>query len=134
MWSTGRQASSFAMIGGIGFIVDGGILTILNSIYDVELLPARIASFSAAVTTTWYLNRQRTFADRKDEAIVSEWGRYAAVNSVGSLLNMGIFFWLVARYQLLADWPLAPLGIAASVALIFNFFASKYVVFRHFQS
>lgn len=134
MWATGRQATSFALIGGIGFIVDGGILTILNSLYDVSLLPARIASFSAAVTVTWFLNRQKTFADRRNEGLVGEWGRYAAVNSIGSVLNMGIFFWLVARYELLAGWPLIPLAIAASIALVFNFVASKYIVFRHPQS
>lgn len=134
MRSTGRQASSFAMIGGIGFIVDGGILTILNSFFEVELLPARLVSFSAAVTTTWLLNRHRTFADRKEPRLVREWSRYAAVNGIGALLNMGIFFWLVARYEMLAEVPLVPLGIAASVALIFNFFASKYVVFRYPQT
>jgi len=134
MLSTGHQAGSFAVIGGIGFLVDGGILTILHSIYDLELLPARIASFSAAVTVTWFLNRQRTFAGSKDTKLVNEWGRYAAVNSVGSILNMAIFFWLVARYELLARIPLVPLGIAASIALIFNFLASKYLVFRHQQS
>jgi putative flippase GtrA len=134
MWTTGRQASSFAIIGGVGFVVDGGILTILNSLFDIELLPARIASFSAAVTTTWFLNRQRTFADHRSQGMVGEWGRYAAVNSIGSVLNMGIFFWLIARYQTLADWPLVPLGLGAIVALVFNFLASKYIVFRHPQS
>lgn len=131
MWSTGRQASSFAVIGGLGFIVDGGILTFLNSVYGVDLLPARLVSFSAAVTTTWLLNRYQTFSDRKEARLVHEWGRYAAVNSIGSLMNMGIFFWLLSHYPILADVPLVPLGIAASVALVFNFFASKYVVFRY---
>ncbi len=134
MWVSGRQASSFAIIGAIGFVIDGGILTILNSIYGVGLFPARIASFSAAVTATWFLNRQRTFADSKNQGMIGEWGRYAAVNSIGSVLNMGIFFWLVARYQMLAEMPLVPLGMAASVALVFNFVASKYIVFRHPQS
>ncbi len=134
MFATGRQAGSFALIGGLGFIVDGGILTVLNGVYGIELLPARLVSFSAAVTTTWFLNRQRTFADSKDDRLVSEWGRYAAVNSIGSILNMGIFFWLIAHYEVLAETPLVPLGIAASVALVFNFVASKYVVFGQQQS
>lgn len=134
MLSTGRQAGHFAVIGGIGFVVDGGILTLLNSVYGVNLLPARLVSFSAAVTTTWFLNRQRTFSDSKDKKLVNEWGRYAAVNSIGSILNMGIFFWLIAQYEALARIPLVPLGIAASVALVFNFLASKYIVFRRQRS
>jgi putative flippase GtrA len=134
MLATGRQAGSFAVIGGIGFVVDGGILTVLNSVYDFDLLPARVVSFSAAVTTTWFLNRQRTFAASKNTKVVSEWGRYAAVNSIGSVLNMGIFFWLIAQNEALRRMPLVPLGIAASIALVFNFVASKYIVFRRQQS
>lgn len=134
MLATGRQAGSFAVIGGIGFVVDGGILTIMNTVYGIELLPARLVSFTAAVTTTWFLNRQRTFADNKSKKPVSEWSRYAAVNSIGSVLNMGIFFWLITQYEALARIPLVPLGIAASVALVFNFIASKYLVFRQQRS
>lgn len=130
MQSTGWQAGSFAIIGGIGFVVDGGILTLLNSIYGLDLLQSRLGSFSAAVTVTWFLNRQQTFADRKDRRVAREWGRYAIVNSVGALLNMAIFFWLVHRYSSFARMPLVPLAFASSIALVFNFFASKHIAFR----
>lgn len=132
--STGRQAGSFVIVGGIGFVVDGGILTFLNSIYGLDLLQSRIVSFSVAVTVTWFLNRQQTFADRKDRRAAREWGRYAIVNSVGALLNIVIFFWLVHRYISLAGMPLVPLAFAASFALIFNFFASKHIAFRRHQA
>ena len=128
--STGWQARNFALIGGIGFVVDGGILTMLNSIFGFDLLASRLASFSVAVTITWILNRRRTFAEQRDTRAAREWGRYAIVNSVGALLNIGIFFWLVHRYSSLAEMPLVPLAIAASIALVFNFFASKHFAFR----
>jgi putative flippase GtrA len=130
----GRQAASFVGVGTVGFAVDGGILTLLNSLYDIELLPARMTSFSVAVTVTWGLNRARTFADRKDQRMVREWGRYAAVNSIGALLNLGIFFWLLRRFSIFEDTPLIPLAIAASVALVFNFVASRQVAFRYPQT
>lgn len=132
--TVGRQAVSFVVVGGIGFFVDGGILTVLNSFYGLELLPARMASFSVAVTVTWMLNRARTFADRKDHRVVREWSRYAAVNGIGALLNLGIFFWLLHRFSTLNDVPLVPLAIAASAALIFNFFASRHIAFRYPQA
>ncbi len=131
--SNGRQACNFAIIGGIGFIVDGGFLTLLNSVFEFDLIPSRLASFSVAVTVTWFLNRRKTFADRKDSRAAHEWGRYAIVNSIGAFLNMGIFFWLVHHYNPLAKIPLVPLAIAASIALTFNFFASKHIAFRHQQ-
>ena len=134
MQSTGTQAQSFAIIGGIGFVVDGGILTLLNSFYGLDLLQSRLASFSAAVTVTWFLNRHLTFADRKARRATREWGRYVVINSVGALLNMAIFFWLVHRYSSLAGMPLVPLAFASSIALVFNFFASKHIAFRFKQT
>ena len=127
----GRQAASFIIVGGLGFIVDASILTFLNSVYKIELLPARLVSFSVAVTVTWLLNRRRTFADRKDHRKVREWSRYAAVNGVGALLNLGIFFWLLHRFSALNDVPLVPLAIAASVAMVFNFIASRQLAFPY---
>jgi putative flippase GtrA len=128
--TTREQTGKFAIIGAIGFIVDGGILTILHSVYYFDLLVSRLASFSFAVTVTWYLNRHRTFAENKNQRAALEWSRYAAVNSVGALLNMSIFFSLVHRFELMAEIPLLPLAISALIALIFNFLASKHVVFR----
>ena len=134
MHSTRAQATSFAIIGAIGFVFDGGILTLLNSIYGIDLFYARICSFSVAVTVTWFLNRQRTFAGQKSKRAASEWGRYAIVNGVGAMLNMGVFFWLIQRFNQLREMPLLPLAFAASIALIFNFFASKHIAFRQQQT
>lgn len=129
-----QQAGRFIIVGAIGFLVDAGILTILHSVFEFSLLHARLCSFAAAVTVTWYLNRQHTFFDRKDTRVVHEWGRYAVVNSIGALLNLGIFLWLVYRFTALASWPIIPLAIAASIALVFNFFASRHLAFRHHPS
>ena len=127
--ATLTQAGRFAAIGGIGFVVDGGILTVLNSIYGINLVYARLASFSVAVTVTWFLNRQLTFTATANAG--QEWGRYAVVNSVGALLNMGVFFWLIYAFEPLAKWPIIPLAIAASIALVFNFLGSRRIAFRH---
>ena len=125
-----RQPARFALIGGAGFVVDGGILTLLNSLAGMGLAASRFWSFGAAVTLTWLLNRRYTFAERRSTARVAEWTRYALVNAVGALLNLGIFLVLVYRSAFFARFPLIPLAIAASVALVFNFTASRQVAFR----
>lgn len=129
-----QQAGRFFIVGSIGFFVDGGILTLLHNLFEFSLLHARLVSFSAAVTVTWYLNRHHTFSTGKENRAVHEWTRYAAVNSIGALLNLGIFLWLVYRFNTLADWPILPLAIAASIALVFNFFASRNIAFRQGRS
>lgn len=131
MWrQISRQASSFVVIGGIGFAIDGGILTLLNSFLGLDLLSARLCSISVAVTATWYLNRQHTFSGQKDEQALREWTRYLVLNGLGALLNLAIFFWLIFRFDALTSVPLVPLAIAAVVALFFNFIGSKYIAFR----
>ena len=127
--TTRKQAVSFAMIGAIGFLVDGGVLTVLNSAFELDLFRSRLVSFSVAVTVTWALNRRQTFADRKDRRAAREWGRYVIANGLGALLNMAIFFWLVQHYAWAAGQPIVPLAIASTIALSFNFFASKYGAF-----
>ena len=129
-----HQAGRFIVVGAIGFVVDGGILTLLHSLYDFSLLHARLVSFAAAVTVTWYLNRQHTFGASKDALAIHEWSRYAVVNGIGALLNLGLFLWLVYHFSVLAAWPIIPLAMAASVALVFNFFASRHLAFRHDRS
>ena len=132
--ATLSQAGRFAAIGGIGFVIDGGILTILDSLFGVNLFYARLVSFSVAVTATWYLNRQLTFRSESRNEPHREWGRYAVVQGIGAMLNMGIFFWLIVAFERLAEWPIVPLAMAASVALVFNFFGSRRIAFRHGES
>lgn len=127
---TSRQAIRFSIIGIVGFFVDGGLLTALNSVFGIDLLRSRLISFSVAATVTWYLNRQHTFVERKGQRVVHEWGRYVIVNGLGALLNLAMFFYLIYKFVALAAVPLIPLGIAAAFALIFNFLISKHLAFR----
>ncbi len=127
---TSQQAIRFGAIGVVGFFVDGGILTLLNSAFGIDLLRSRLVSFGVAVTATWYLNRQHTFSDRKSKRGAHEWMRYVIVNGLGALLNMAIFFFLIYKVDALAAIPLVPLGIAAGFALVFNFLMSKHLAFR----
>ncbi len=129
-----HQAGRFIIVGAIGFVVDGGILTLLHSLYDFSLLHARLMSFAAAVTVTWYLNRHHTFSASKDALAIHELSRYAVVNGIGALLNLGLFLWLVYHFSVLAAWPIVPLAMAASVALVFNFFGSRHLALRHGRS
>ena len=51
----------FAVVGGVGFLVDGGILTLLSMVAHTNIYLARGASFSSATLATWLLNRTFVF-------------------------------------------------------------------------
>ena len=129
-----RQFTSFGFIGAIGFLVDGTVLTLLNSFAGVGLVSSRLFSFSIAVTVTWLLNRHFTFNDLKGKRMIHEWTRYAALNGIGALVNLAIFMWLIFNFEVMAAYPLVPLAIAAAIALGFNFIVSKYLVFQGSRS
>ena len=124
------QAAKFAVIGAIGFVVDGGVLSLLNGLFELDLIRSRLISFLIAVTVTWLLNRYHTFSERRDRRATREWGRYLARNGTGALLNMGIFFWLIYRFEWMTAWPIAALAVAAPIALVFNFLGSKHIAFQ----
>jgi putative flippase GtrA len=125
------QAFRFGAVGGVGFLVDAGVLTALHQLLDVEPIGARAVSFTLAVTATWALNRIFTFTARPGRRRSSEWLRYTTVNGIGALMNLGIFVVLVAYYPLMSAHPLLPLAVAAGPAMIFNFFASRRLAFLH---
>ena len=124
------QARTFLLLGATGFLVDGSLLVWLSQQLDMDLVRSRIISFSAAVSVTWLLNRRLTFPDHASRRKFSEWIRYFAVNGVGALLNLGVFLLLIEGYPALQAYPLVPLAVAALLALVFNFFASRSIAFR----
>ena len=125
---TFRQIFSFGIVGVVAFLSDAVVLTVTRRLFDVDLISARLCAFVITVTLTWWLNRRITF--RSDAAPRKEWMQYSAVNGVGMILNVGLFFLLVFQVPMFARAPVAALAAAAIVTMTYSFLASKYIVFR----
>jgi putative flippase GtrA len=122
------QFLRFACVGTVGFVVDAGILTMLMHLGWQPVL-ARLISFPAAVATTWLLNKAWTFAT--DTA--SRGGgymRYFGIQIVGALINLGIFTLLISAFPAFLAMPWLPLAAASLVALVFNYLATRHLVFN----
>ena len=128
--SVSPQFLAFTVVGGIGFIVDATVLTVLVGVYEVGLYTARGVSFSLAVTATWYLNRNWTFSVQKSARRDTEYARYLLIQIIGALLILGIYIICIEINELMAAYPVLPLAIGAAVALFFNFFAAKIYAYR----
>ncbi|MCX7220854.1 MAG: GtrA family protein [Burkholderiales bacterium] len=121
-----RRFFSFALVGGVGFIVDAGILLILNSYFGLDPLLARIPSFLCAVTATWILNSYLTF-----RSMIFSWSRwlaYTSANSIGFLINFSVFALLTSKFPLS---PVIAIAIASVIALAVNFLLSLKWVFKN---
>ena len=89
----------FVIVGGIGFIVDGGILLLLVHAADMSRVWARIPSFLVAVTVTWWLHRVFTFESaRQSGPSAREWLQFLLANALGNGLNLGIYWALIGFY------------------------------------
>ena len=125
----GRELHRFVVVGGIGFCIDGGLLTILMK-FDWGVIPARSLSFLLAVCATWLLNRLGTFKFKKSMSTHMEYVCYFGIQVLGALINFSIFFVLIKIYPLFRDTPLIPLAFGAVVSLAFNYTALKITIFK----
>ena len=124
----GKEFLSFAVVGGIGFVVDVGVLYLLAP--SLGWYAARVVSFIAAATATWLLNRRFTFRARHSgTSIVREYVHYMLTMLAGALVNY-------TAYVITLHWvggPLAPaLGVAigSCAGLVVNFLSARHIVFR----
>ena len=119
----------FATVGAVGFVIDGGILTLMMSRGHAPF-ESRLVSFTFAVTVTWALNRTWTFSRARRKERWREYLAYVLTQVAGAGLNLGVFFMLLQLYPTMRVYPLVPLAAGAAVALVFNFAASKHIVYR----
>jgi putative flippase GtrA len=118
----------FAFVGGVGFLIDGGILSVILHFFPTAVLAARVPSFLVAATATWWLHRKFTFsAQGTHRPKAAQWASFIATNGIGNLINLLVYALLVTA----GGWrPLLALAAASIVAMFFNYSVSRFVVFR----
>ena len=124
-----RQFIPFCVVGGIGFLIDAGILALLVHGLGIGPLLSRLVSFPCALTATWYLNRRVTFSSPVSNSPGQEWLRYAVISVAGTLVNFIVYLGCIRLSQTMYTYPETALGIAAIVAVIFNYLGSSRYVF-----
>ncbi len=120
----------FFIVGGIGFLVDAGVLTALTRGAGLDPYSARVVSFVAAASTTWWLNRIFTFTSAARHPIARQWASFVAVSVGGALINYGVYVAALQLWPLARLWPVIGVALGSLAGMGFNFPASKYLVFR----
>ena len=122
-----KHFTMFGAVGVIGFAVDAIILFIAIAFAGAGPFSGRFISISAAMMTTWYLNRTLTFRVKSDN-LVSEVARYAFAKAVGLLANLSIYSAIVLLTPDRA-YPLFALIAASGASLVINFGLVRRFVF-----
>ncbi|SDR39488.1 Putative flippase GtrA (transmembrane translocase of bactoprenol-linked glucose) [Rhizobiales bacterium GAS191] len=119
----------FCAVGGVGFLVDAGLLLLATRGLGFGPLVSRAGSFTAAVIVTWRLNRSLTFG-RHEAASFGEFTRYLSTQTFGLLCNLAIYTALVLGMQGLFGEPVVALTLASAVALAVNYLGMRIYVFQ----
>ncbi|NEJ69113.1 GtrA family protein [Rhizobium phaseoli] len=122
-----RKLIRFAIAGGIGFLVDAGVLAALLHLTPLGPFLARIVAIAAAMAVTWVFNRRFTF-ERSSRSLAVEGFRYGSVGVTAALVNYGLYSALLLSLPALQ--PLAAMVIASMASMVFSFFGYSRFVFR----
>ncbi len=118
----------FVVIGGVGFVIEASIITLVGHLLGWDAIDARMLSFPCAVMATWWLNRKYNFRSRN--RLLVEGSSYFVVQVAGALSNLAMFAWCISISPFFAAWPVVGLAVGAVAGLLVNFFLSNYFVFR----
>jgi putative flippase GtrA len=81
----------FAVVGGIGTVVDFSTLNLMHLAFGLPLVTANTISFCLAVMSNFTWNRLWTFPESRQRSLWRQLGQFVAVNVVGLAINQAVF-------------------------------------------
>lgn len=125
-----KRVLRFGLAGAIGFAVDALLLQLLIGPFGLDPYVARVPSFLAAATSTWLINRNWAFADRRAHGRLHEWLRYLLAMLAGGAVNYGCYALLIATLPLVRSWPVLGVAAGSLAGMAVNYLSSRFWIFR----
>jgi putative flippase GtrA len=119
----------FCVAGTGGFVVDAGLLQALVDLAGADPFIARVGSFLAAATFTWWVNRHYTFGVGHAPTR-GEWLRYVTAMTLGAAVNYAVFAATLLAAPLAMRQPWLGVAAGSAAGLAVNYGASRRYVFR----
>ncbi|MFM8333661.1 MAG: GtrA family protein [Candidatus Methylumidiphilus sp.] len=119
----------FGLVGVGGLFVDMAVL--YAAMWGAALGPvaAKVLSFLAAATFTWWMNRLFTFG-HSGKSLLHEWASFLATNAFGGVVNFAAYTALVTQALPYAWMPALATAAGSLSGLLFNYTASRHIVFN----
>lgn len=118
--------AGFLVAGGLAFLTDAGVLSVLTH-FGVPVLAARLAAIFQAMVVAWLAHRWLTFR-METSPTVQEFLRYAAVAWTSAAINYGVFALILLAWP--GTWQMLALFISSIVAMAFSYVGMRFAAFR----
>lgn len=115
----------FALVGGLGFIIDFGLTWIFKEKLKFNKYYANAIGFCAAATSNFYLNRSWTFQS-KDPEIWLQYYKFILISLIGLGLNTIVIYLFEKNTNLSFYWSKI---IATILVVLWNFSANYFYTF-----
>lgn len=124
-----QEFLKFGIIGTSALILEVLLISILFKI-GIDLKLTRIVSIPLAILFTWYLNRTITFKSRNPKKI-RQYGKYLFVILLGISINYSVYLYVLGLFKIFNYSYIIALCFGSVSSMFFNFFLSKYVIFKN---
>ncbi|HJN62424.1 MAG TPA: GtrA family protein [Candidatus Parcubacteria bacterium] len=133
------QASKFVLVGALNTLIDLGVLNLLifvsGSATGIFFPVFKSIGFIVATINSYFWNKYWTFGKVKKDLGSTEFSKFFITVFIGFLLNVGIASFIVNIIgpqfgQNEKVWANVGAFSAALLAWVWNFFGSKFLVFK----
>jgi len=123
-----RQILIFAFAGGVGFLIEAGIIHYGVTYLSLDAQMPRLVSYPLALVWTWYINRTYGFGVMT-KPNWREFIRFVQSNFVAQLTNIGLYLIMTSWSDRLAQSPLIALVIATAISMCVSFALYRFYAF-----
>lgn len=119
----------FALVGGLGFLVDLLVTWLLKEHFNMNPYLSNATGFIAAVSNNFWINKYWTFSNT-NKKLGNQFVLFLLISVIGLCLNTLCLYAFVELF--LINFYMAK-AMAVLLVFIWNYFANKAVTFRNHQ-
>lgn len=132
----------FAIVGGIGSVIDFGVFNLLSSLLGLSPLLSSVISFTLAVVNNFIWNRLWTFPETRHIPVAKQLTQFSVVSLAGLAIRTPLFAYLEKLLIPIAASTvpnfLTPtivghnisLAIVILVVMLWNYFINRFWTFK----
>ena len=122
-----RHGAGFIASGGLAFVTDASILTLLTRGAGLDPYSARIIAIGCAMVVGFFAHRRMTFAVKKP-ATWKQFSKFAGVAMTASLVNYAIYAGILLLRPEIE--PIFALIAATGISMCVSYVGLRFGVFR----